>query len=81
MTDLLNYTFKDLFAQLGLPNSEPAIEQFIKQRAAFSFSDFGHDPNWTPAQREFLHTALEEDANWARLIDQLSKRLYNKNKS
>jgi Protein of unknown function (DUF2789) len=44
--------FSDLFAQLGLPNDEYAIQRFIASHARLS-SDFllADAPFWTPVYR------------------------------
>ncbi len=73
--DTSSHTIYTLFAQLGLPNSDTAIEAFVKnnhlpdevplERAAF----------WSAGQAQFLHEAISDDADWAEVVDQLDARL------
>lgn len=66
----------ELFAQLGLPNQQQEIQQFIKINSGLA-SDIKIENAqcWTPSQAAFLKTALAEDAEWAEVIDQLSSLL------
>jgi Protein of unknown function (DUF2789) len=68
--------FSDLFAQLGLPNDEYAIQRFIASHARLS-SDFllAEAPFWTPAQAAFLREAILQDSDWVEMVDQLSVAL------
>lgn len=74
--ELSNHTMSDLFAQLGLPADEDAIERFIDahrplpQDLPLSQAGF-----WTPAQASFLRDEVLEDADWAEVIDSLSTAL------
>lgn len=70
------HTIKDLFAQLGLPNSEQAITAFIEAHAPLpEFMRLADAPCWTPSQASFLREELAEDADWAEVVDQLSVAL------
>jgi hypothetical protein len=70
------HPFQELFAQLGLPGDADSIAQFIKMHSplpgqiALPDADF-----WTPAQADFLRETLQEDADWANQVDQLSEAL------
>jgi hypothetical protein len=68
--------FSDLFAQLGLPNDEYAIQSFIASHARLS-SDFllAEAPFWTSAQATFLREAILQDSDWVEMVDQLSVAL------
>jgi Protein of unknown function (DUF2789) len=68
--------FSDLFAQLGLPNDEYAIQRFIASHAPLS-PDFRlpEAPFWTPAQAAFLREAILQDSDWVEMVDQLSVAL------
>jgi Protein of unknown function (DUF2789) len=68
--------FSDLFAQLGLPNDEYAIQRFIASHASLS-PDFrlADAPFWTPAQAAFLREAILQDSDWVEMVDQLSVAL------
>lgn len=70
------HTMNNLFAQLGLPADDAAIDGFIA-----AHRPLGHGvalyraPFWTPAQRTFLKEEIIEDADWAEVIDELNLRL------
>ncbi len=73
--DTSRHGLQDLFAQLGLANSEAAREAFIantrlpgdipREKAAF----------WSAGQAQFIHEAIAEDADWAEIVDQLDAQL------
>ncbi|EPC04524.1 hypothetical protein L861_04165 [Litchfieldella anticariensis FP35 = DSM 16096] len=68
--------FSELFEQLGLPSDATAIEQFIKRHAPLPDEIALADaPFWNEAQANFLHDALEEDADWAEVVDHLDASL------
>jgi len=73
------HTINNLFAQLGLPNSDDEIEGFIQTHShlasAISLADA---PYWTAAQATFLREEILKDADWAEVIDQLNARLHAK---
>ena len=74
--ELSNHTLKDLFRQLGLPDSHADIEQFIVSHRPLANEVLLADaPFWTPPQARFLREELTEDADWAELVDQLNLRL------
>ncbi len=70
------HRFHELFAQLGLPYDEVAIQQFIAAHAPLpaevTLSDAAF---WTPAQALFVREALAQDSDWAELVDQLNAAL------
>lgn len=72
--------FHDLFAQLGLPSDPPSIQAFLTRHTplapeiALPDADF-----WTPSQATFLLEALQQDSDWAELVDQLSHALRGPN--
>tara|TARA_R110002167_G_scaffold2337_2_gene12066 strand:- start:98 stop:328 length:231 start_codon:yes stop_codon:yes gene_type:complete len=72
-----NHTaLSELFAQLGLPNQQQEIQQFIKLNSGLATETKIEDAQcWTSSQADFLKTALAEDGEWAEVIDQLSTRL------
>lgn len=70
------HTMNNLFAQLGLPSDESAIERFIAAHAPLpSGVELAKAPFWSPQQAAFLSEELKEDADWAEIVDQLSARL------
>jgi hypothetical protein len=70
------HTMSNLFAQLGLPADEPAIESFIaSHRPLASGTALYRAPFWNASQRAFLKEEIIEDADWAGVIDELNERL------
>ncbi|GAB3761747.1 DUF2789 domain-containing protein [Ramlibacter monticola] len=71
-----NHTLKDLFGQLGLPDSPEDIEGFISMHRPLDGGvRLADAPFWTSSQAIFLREELNEDADWAELVDQLNLRL------
>ena len=69
----------NLFAQLGLPSDEAAIEHFIKTHSPLATATALPDaPFWTPAQAAFLREEILKDADWAEVIDQLNAKLHTR---
>lgn len=75
--DTATHDLNTLFAQLGLDNSDDAIEDFIHQYAGtFAASMQLHQaPFWSQSQAKFLAEAIREDAEWAETVDTLSALL------
>ena len=70
------HTMSNLFAQLGLPVEEGAIESFIaSHRPLENDIPLYRAPFWSNAQREFLKEEIIEDADWSSVIDELNGRL------
>lgn len=68
----------DLFAQLGLPSDSKAVNQFIRHHTPLPNTIRLADASfWNPAQSTFLREALEENADWAEIVDQLNSMLRN----
>lgn len=68
--------FHDLFAQLGLPNDPPSIQAFLTRHTPLAPEIALPDAAfWTPSQAVFLLEALQQDSDWAELVDQLSHAL------
>jgi hypothetical protein len=70
------HTMNNLFAQLGLPADETAIESFIAtHRPLENGTALYRAPFWSASQRAFLKEEIIEDADWAAVIDELNGRL------
>lgn len=68
--------FGALFAQLGLPNDDLEIAHFLTVHASMADGYRLPDaPYWTASQAAFLRESLLQDADWAGVVDQLSKAL------
>jgi len=70
------HTMSNLFAQLGLPSEEAAVENFIAAHRPLE-NDIAlyRAPFWSDAQRTFLKEEIIEDADWSAVIDELNGRL------
>lgn len=70
------HRFSDLFAQLGLPNDEQSIADFLilhtTKEKDFRLPDL---PFWTVSQTAFLKESLAQDSEWSGLVDQLSSAM------
>jgi len=73
--DTSSHTMQALFAQLGLPNSETAIDNFMQNN---------HLPAEIPLERAALSSAgqapsireaIAQDADWAEVVDHLDAQL------
>lgn len=72
------HSMSNLFAQLGLPADDAAIERFIAAHSPLPPSmELSQAPFWTPAQAAFLRDEWREDADWAEVVDQLNVRLHS----
>ncbi|MGP1716560.1 MAG: DUF2789 domain-containing protein [Methylophilus sp.] len=71
------HTLNNLFAQLGLPNSDEEIDSFIQTHSHLAgYISLADATYWTPAQAAFLREEILKDADWAEVIDQLNARLH-----
>lgn len=67
------YTMKDLFAKLGLPNSDQDIDAFIeKHRPLPQAEPLANASIWTPEQAAFLREARQSYSDWAEVVDELN---------
>jgi hypothetical protein len=70
------HNLPSLFKQLGLDDSDEAIEQFIADHKPLPAAVELHEADcWNSAQAAFLRQEKEEDADWAEIVDQLDAML------
>lgn len=70
------HTMSDLFAQLGLPEEDKEIDKFIQTHRPVPENLTLVDASfWNTGQSQFLCEAIDEDSDWAELVDQLDSRL------
>lgn len=70
------HRFHDLFAQLGLPSDDASIQQFVAAHSTIPATLKLHQaPFWSPAQACALQEMLQQDADWAEVVDQLDVAL------
>ncbi|WP_202410522.1 DUF2789 domain-containing protein [Pseudomaricurvus sp. HS19] len=75
MLDTQNHTMNDLFSQLGLGASDEAVEHFIDSHHLAAGECLADAPFWSRSQALFLREAVQDDADWAEIVDQLDARL------
>lgn len=74
--ELAEHNLHTLFEQLGLENSDQAIEAFVAQHKPLPSDVLLQEADfWSPAQAAFLQEALEDDADWAIVVDTLDSML------
>lgn len=72
----VDYNMNELFAQLGLDNSDEAIEKFIANNQLAKNEELKKADIWTDSQRMFLEEEWKKDAAWVEVIDELNVRLH-----
>ncbi len=75
--DVSRKTLGTLFEQLGLPNDDASIDAFIQSHTPLNIEEpIWAEPFWSSSQASFLREMLEEDADWAEIVDELSNLLH-----
>lgn len=70
--DTSTHTFSTLFEQLGMPADKQSIEDFIAKHSPLPSEIALQDaPFWSESQSHFLEEGLEDDSDWAEIIDEL----------
>ncbi len=65
-----------LFDQLGLEHSDQAIDDFVSQHRPLPAGVRLHEADfWNDSQAAFLQEAVEEDADWAAVVNGLDAML------
>ena len=75
MMDFSAHSMNTLFQQLGLPASDSEVDSFFSSHQLDPGTRLVDADFWTEAQAAFLIEALEEDADWTEIVDQLDARL------
>jgi hypothetical protein len=66
------HTLTALFQQLGLPADSAGLEAFVSRHAPLMESlALADAPFWSASQAAFLREQIDEDADWAEVVDQL----------
>lgn len=71
-----DYTMNDLFAQLGLPNSDSEIDAFIKANQLPDDVTLRDAPFLDEQQKMFICEEWQRDAVWSLVIDELNAQLH-----
>lgn len=70
------HTLSELFRQLGLPDTRADVSRFIAvHRPLPPEVTLSEAPFWRPEQARFLSEELQDDSDWAELIDTLDASL------
>ena len=72
----VDYNMNELFAQLGLDNSDEAIDKFIADNQLGKDEKLVEADIGTDSQRMFLKEEWKKDAAWVEVIDELNVRLH-----
>lgn len=75
--ELLNKNLGTLFDQLGLDSDAVSIDTFISSHVTLQNDmKISEAPFWAEAQAALLEGDLDEDAEWAPVVDDLNVRLH-----
>jgi len=70
------HTMEHLFAQLGLPNTPEAMQMFVRSHQLPASVSIEEAIFWSESQSQFLQEQLDDDADWAVVIDDLNEMLH-----
>lgn len=70
-----HHTLSDLFAQLGLPSDDDAVEGFLERHHLSGEEHLSEAPFWSDGQREFMEQAILDDSDWCEAVDELDTLL------
>lgn len=73
--DTSSHSMQTLFAQLGLPNGDVAIENFIQNNHLPDDIPLESAAFWSAGQAQFIHESIAEDSDWAEAVDHLDAQL------
>jgi hypothetical protein len=75
--ELSKQTLASLFEQLGLPSDQKSIDQFVATHSPLPRDVLLSEASfWTPEQKLLLKEELQNDADWARSVDELNALLH-----
>jgi hypothetical protein len=70
------HSIYSLFDQLGLDSSEQGINAFVAKHGSLPSNVKLHQADfWNEAQRTFIQQMIDEDADWAEIVDELDAKL------
>jgi hypothetical protein len=73
--DTSSHTMQALFAQLGLPNSDIAMDNFMQNNHLPAEIPLERAAFWSAGQAQFIREAITQDADWAEVVDHLDAQL------
>ncbi|MGY2400333.1 DUF2789 domain-containing protein [Pseudomonas sp. SDO5271_S396] len=72
------HSLSSLFKQLGLPDDPVSIEKFVAVHSPLKPDLKLADAFfWTENQKKFLRNEILEDADWAKVVDELNLLLHS----
>ena len=77
MQSMTSYSMDNLFAQLGLPNTDDEIDQFVESHQLADDLPLYDAPFWSEGQRQFIRQSLRLDSMWTEVVDELSMMLHS----
>lgn len=70
------HSIHSLFYQLGLASSDRAINAFVAKNGTLPSGIKLHQADfWNAALKTFLQQMIDEDADWAEIVDELDAKL------
>lgn len=70
------YSIHSLFNQLGLASTDEAINTFVTKNGSLPGNVKLYQAKfWNEAQKTFLQQMIDEDADWAEIVDELNAKL------
>jgi len=73
--DTSQHNIENLFMQLGLSSSDQSIEAFCANNRLPKEIPLERAAFWSSGQAQFIHEAIEQDSDWAEVVDQLDAQL------
>lgn len=73
--DTSTHSLNNLFAQMGLANTDDAIAAYTRLHRLRSDVLLHRAECWTPAQAQFIRDAMREDSDWSAAVDQLNAQM------
>ena len=74
------HSINSLFKQLGLPYETDEVDAFIAFHRPLPDHCLLHEAAfWSASQATFLSEEIEDDADWAEVVDELNARLRDSN--
>lgn len=74
--ETMTHDLQALFQQLGLDSSHEAIANFVQSNGPLPKSVSLEAANfWTQSQSRFLTEAIQQDSDWAEVVDELNVML------
>jgi hypothetical protein len=74
--DTSSHDMQSLFSQLGLANSEVAIDAFVQNNHLPTEIPLEKAAFWSAGQAQFIREAIQLDADWAEAVDHLDALLH-----